>query len=276
MSDEVNVQVEEEKEQGEEFVELKDGEALPEEQEEEVPEELRGKSPKQIAEEMRALNARLQQSTDSGNALRDGLAALGEKLTPQQTAAPLPVQQSGESDEEYAARISKEMFQDGTAPYKAILDVVKRTGKKEILGEIAPALNMMLSYTMKMAEATVKADPVDGKVFKKYEKEIREEFKRLPAEQQRNPEAWQYLVNQAKVRHFGESVEEAVERTEQTGGTPPAKPAYAPFRTESVTGARSTAPRRIFITEQVRQEALELGMPVEEYAKRRESLKRKG
>lgn len=264
--------VEEEKpEEEQEIVVLEEGQLPP--SEDETPEELKGMSPRQILEKIRSLEAAAVKSGDSSQALRDGIAALGEKLQPAPAPAAAPVQEPGESDEAFRARFSKKLFEDGNSPFDAVEELIERRGTKKIMKELAPLLQTLIDQAVKSAELNVLNDPQDGPIFKKFEKEIRGKIARLPPEQQKNPQVWKYMTDQAKVEHFGELVAEGGGKSEQAAERPAEqrRGAAPVFFQESGGGGgagRSAGPRKVYVTEQMKREAMELGMPIEEFAKR--------
>jgi hypothetical protein len=253
-----------------EIVELEEGQVAPaEKKEEELPEQFRGMSAKQMAQRLLDLEGEVKTKGDASTALKDGIAALGEKLQSGQQV--LPIQEKGESEEEFAARFSKQLFEDGTSPFKAMDELVEKRGMKKIMQALAPMLQTLNAQALKNAERDVKTDDVDGPIFKRYEREIRAKIKSLPMDQQNNPQVFKYITDQVKIEHFSELVSEGAgtqgERPQAATATKAR--AASPFFTESASSPRGGERQKVYVTAEDKRIAMENGMPIEEYVKRR-------
>lgn len=169
---------------------VKDGEVLEEQAEEEKP------AGRQLSEEE---YAELVKKGDSSNALVAPLSSLVEKMqAPQQ---PANVQLPGESDEDFWKRVEEQAFVPGQFR-KAMTDVQQRA--------MAPILGQYASVIMKQAKQLMRVDPERGTLFRKYEKEIDQEYERIPP-QQRHPDVYNDIYERVMVRHQPEMMQE--ERT---------------------------------------------------------------
>lgn len=126
---------------------------------------------------------------NSAETLNQGLANLAEVLKGQgKGTGDLPEQQqSGESDEEFKERISKDLFEDGKT-YGSLTEAMRR--------EFGPVFNQLAAGTVKLQKKMLRNDPETGEYFKKYEKDIDKFVEKLPVGQRMNPEVYEYAYKQ--------------------------------------------------------------------------------
>jgi len=222
----------------------------------------------------------LRQQANSTEQLRQSFNQMAERMAEgsqnQQAANQQAPQQPGESDEQFQARIEKELFESGKTT-KALQEVFSRYG--------APVINQQNQRLSQANKRLMQLDPERGEKFKKYQDEIEKFVASLPQEQQNHPDVWEYAYNEVVMkRHSQDEIEALVQqRVEQElskyqglqdgqgqGSASPSPPKRTP-------SPGSVAPkkkkRRIQPTEQDVSKANELGIEIEKYMKHVKGVK---
>lgn len=184
--DEIKVQEEQEKAKAAEKVD---------EAEDDLPEQYRGKSKREIIEEI----ARQTANGDMGAQLRDGIAALGDRIAPppaQQAEQPfvLDAKRKAELNEKLKVALY------GDDPLAALQEVIFPT--------VAPYFAEGAIRTVKQAREIVKLSPDTGTTFKKYEKEIDEWVNARPQNERMDPMIWERGLSEIRQKHFTDIVRE--------------------------------------------------------------------
>jgi hypothetical protein len=226
----------------------------------------------------------LKSGKDPTNALAKGLEDLKEVLSKQGQPANIQ-QQPGESDEDFEKRLESELFSEGQSG-KAIREAVERYSGSQA--------NQLMAYISQQNKRLLQLDSEKGPVFKRFQSEIEREVENLPKNQQNHPQVWDYAFEQVKGRHqdelAAESAEEKAnrlfkEKMEALGldenGNPlegqasqrskQRRPAHVESGKGSANRTSSSGPRKkkLYVTEQDKQEAARSGVPVEVYVKRK-------
>jgi len=254
--------VDEEDDDDAEVVILRPGEEPPEEEEpvDDEKEDLK----RQIAE----LSNRANDPSATGKAIADSLSqVLNRPVNQQETQQ--PQQQPGESEEEFAARFAKQVWKPGEE-YKAIKDAILRI--------VGPAYQQTIGATVKQSKKLIAADPEKGPLFRKYEKQIEEERRKMPWHQQNDPEVYEQLYERVVAQNpevqqeqISLKVQEQVAQVlKEQYGIDPSSPrgTSKPTFTEA-GGTRGGAPKkkRVYVTEDDRRMAIAKGMDVKEYVR---------
>lgn len=224
-----------------------------------LPEELKGKSKKELWEMLQ----KGQNNADTAQALREGIADLGKTL---QKPPPVENQQPGESDEEFRERIEKELFNN---PGTALDEYGNRlTGK--IVSTYSPII-------MEQQRRIMKLDPSTGENFKRFESEIDETLATLSPRDQNNPKALEWAYKQVLDRHqeeiASEKIEDQVEKKVAERlkelGVSEGKPTKSVETSKgmSVTGRPKT---KLYATKEDRRIADIKGMPLQVYLERKQ------
>lgn len=263
-----------------EIITLGPGEKPPEEEEEEEG----GGDDDRITLSKEEYEA-LKSGKDPTNALAKGLEDLKDVLKGQGAAANVE-QKPGESDEDFEKRLEEELFSEGKSG-KAIKEAVQRYSGGQT--------SELMAYISQQNKRLLQLDEQKGPVFKRYQGEIEQEVQKLPAAQQKHPQVWDYAFEQVRTRHKDELEQESAEeranrmfkeKMEALGldenGEPleggrqqaPAKkkrPAHVESGKGSANRTSSGGPKKkkLYVTEQDKEEARRSGVPVEIYVKRK-------
>lgn len=165
--------------------------------EKETP-ELAERSIQEIIAENKKLKEQSEVATVLGNkfdSFANGLQQNQKPIVPQQM--PYPVQKQGESEEEYAKRFNKEVF--GKDPYKIMKSMVQE--------QLKPIVIQSNYQIQQLKRQQMKSDPI----VSKYEDEINQRLMMLPPDQRVSPGAYEFVVQQVKVSHIDDIINEKVE-----------------------------------------------------------------
>jgi len=143
------------------------------------------------AEEYEALTKK----ADASAAIAAPLAGLVERLGSQQPAVPANMQQPGETEEEFYARMEQQAFLPGQ--FGKVL-------KESLAREYAPVVNRMAGIILSQAKQIIRNDPERGATFRKYEKEIEEVAQRLP----QTPDMYEQAYQQVMFKHQPDIINE--------------------------------------------------------------------
>jgi hypothetical protein len=220
-----------------------------------LPEDVRGLSKKELFERMQDLTSK----SDSVEAMRQGIADLGDKLQGQQRAQQnVPQQQPGESLAAFKERFNKELWKSKD-PFSLIQQAAAQV--------VAPAFQELSRGTATANKRALLSDSEDGPVFKKYKKEVENLVASLPANQQNNPQVWDYALQQVKQNHSSELEEERIERivaerlaelghdgrgsrSEPSTRSPKADERTEPAFSESASAGRRSPKKKAFLTQE--------------------------
>ena len=241
-----------------EVIILADGEQPPEEEPEPDPEK------EQLKQQLAQLQTQVQNNENLGTIIGQQIAnAVGDRA-PSET----PVQQPGETDEEFAKRFDDELFKPGKA-LGLIQEAVFRTAGRPF--------NQLVGITTEQSKQLLKLDPNEGPVFNRFEKEIESMKRKLPMAEQNDPKVYQKLLTEVKQQHpelqqeqFEQAVQQKVQEALKEMGINAEQPKAKPTYTESggVRAQGGGAPpktKRIYATERDKIEAARLGLDVKTY-----------
>lgn len=167
---------------------------------EDVPEQFKGKSKKQIIEEMQQ-----QQSIGQlGQEFRQGMNELAQSL---RRPAPNPEQGQGqkqqETEEEFRERARKQLWKGD--PMKVLDEFAQR--------KYGPELEFMRQSLATVTKQQMKTDPQRGELFKKYEDEIDRFIQdEVPVQQRNHPQVYEYAYKQVMDRHRDEIQQTEVQK----------------------------------------------------------------
>lgn len=251
---------------------------LKDDEDEKLPDELKGLTKAQIVEKMKAAQV-APAVPDTAGVLAKGLSELAGALKKPEVEgdedeAP---QKPGESDADYFKRVGDEMF-DTEKMARHFPEAVRRT--------VGPALAATNQYAMGLAKRVLKLDPESGPVFKRYETEIEKEAKKLVKQHGPDPRVYDVAFEMVQQRHAKElategataKVEELVaqrvkEELEKRGIGEGAT-AQRPRGFQAVSGGSSVgggggdgAKKSVKITPEIRRTAERKGLDVEKYVK---------
>lgn len=174
--------------------------------------------------ELEKYQQQLEQYTSrnvEAEALRAGIAELGDKLTPQQQQA--AQQRPQESDEEWAKRIKDEIYDD---PLKILNEYMQR--------KVAPVLQQQYATNEKIWKKQILSDPQRKETYEKYRKEIEEEYSQIPEwERYQNPDTIIKAHDTVVARHINEIIDERIQaalndaKPEAAKASPPRTPTYS-------------------------------------------------
>ena len=202
-------------------------------------------------------------SSDPLEAISKGFKELGDVLKNNQTVQPqMPIQQPGESDEEFAERLKEALFSEDPLP--ALKEAVQRFTQ--------PALAQANYTAMELAKKVMVLDPEKGPIFKKYQSEIEDFIKTLPPNVQTNPGVYDYAYKEIYSRHIDEIVEERVKQKEQEllqklqQQQQPSKTSQkkGPYMVGEPTVSRRKT-KKVYYTQAEKEEADRRGIPLEDY-----------
>lgn len=258
--------VDDEEDDDEEIVILKPGESPPTEEEEEP--EVKGES----IEELRTRLAQAQAAANQSGQMGEFASQIAEAINqakPQGQAGPAD-QKPGESEQEYAARLEKELFKPGQT-FKALQEAVFRI--------MSPAYQEAIGATVEQSKRIMEVHPEYGPKFKKYEKEIEERRAALPYPQRNSPRVYDTLYKQVIADHadeinqetIQEEVQRQVQETLKNMGIETPEGGQPTFTEGGGVRRASGGPKkkRIYITEADRQAALQKGVDVRDYVRRK-------
>lgn len=144
----------------------------------------------------------LKKGTDTASAFKDGLAQLGEVLNKQKGGdQSVPVQQPGESQEEFQKRVNERLFGDN--PYQVLSEVIDR--------KLGPLAQQIGGITSEQAKDLMLVKDDTKKYFSKYKKDIEEFHSSLPRDQQANPRSWRYAYDEVLKRKQDDIISSEVE-----------------------------------------------------------------
>ncbi len=228
--------------------------------EEDVPEQFKGLSKKQIVDKLMDIN----QKADSAQAVKEGIEGLAEQLKrPSTPNYGNLVQQQGESDEEFRKRLNQEIFSEDPA---SVLDEWwqrKNAGTQRMIGQ-----NMV-----QMRKDFYRTNDETKETYKKYQQEIEDYIGSLDQSVRNNPQVVDYAYKEVKGRHQDEIINETVERKvkEMMEQNKEGKKSSGSFHTEggstTNTGVSRKKGKKIYITPEIEQAAKKKGVDPEIYAR---------
>lgn len=121
----------------------------------------------------------------------------------QQQPVNQPMQERGETDEEYEARLEAELFKPGQSG-KALRSFMERElGKREA---------MYAQSIANLSKQIAKSDPANALIFEKYSDEVEATLQRLTPQQRADPNAMAWALGEVKKNHFNDILEMEIER----------------------------------------------------------------
>jgi hypothetical protein len=187
----------------------------------------------------------------------------------------VPQQQPGESLSEFKERFNKEYWKS-----KDPFDLLQRA----VTQMVGPAVQQLSRGTASANKRALMNDPDDGPVFKKYRKEVENLVAGLPANQQANPQVWDYALGQVKQLHADDIMEDRIEQEVQRrlngeqGARRPSRPKAGessrgggeaagarPAFDESSSSSRRSPKKRVYLTEEDKQLMKAKGISREDY-----------
>lgn len=219
----------------------------------------------------------LKKGTDSNSALLEGFKGLQDALK-QPSREPVNVQQKpGESDEEFEKRLEKELFNEGKTG-KAIKEAIQRYGGSQV--------SQLMGIISQQNKQIIEMHPEKGKVFGRYKGEIEQFVKGLPPEQQGHPQVWDYALEQVKLRHQDDIVNETVQskveelvqarlkelgfdgESQQKPAAVAKKPSYVGSGQGAANVKQRAATRKVYVSAEDEAAARASGLPVEHYLRK--------
>lgn len=192
-----------EMEEAEEAVEIVFDQPEPQEEEpdSDVPEDLRNLS----RAEMAAMLAEVRAKADSAEALKAGIAALGEKLAPvPQVRAPEPVPTLDFTEEE-AKEFDEKLFASADSPSKVV--------KNLLMGKVQRVLDHSLGMVAgKFAEQEEEILLSTSSEYKEWKPEIDKVLASLPEKQRNSPGVRKWALDQVKMKNIDKLVEREVKK----------------------------------------------------------------
>jgi len=227
-------------------------------EEDSLPEEYRGLTKSQLV----AALSEAKKGPDQATALREAINGLGEKLSkptaPSSNPVPVPIQQRGESDEEFAARVNKELF--GENPLSVVREVIRR--------EINPLVQELRGTILQQTKRLLEKDSKDGPILEKYREEVEATIASLPPEQRTHPGAYEWAIKEVRGKHFEEIVQAEVEARLKAQEEP--APSRKPQITQGATSRGPLAPtskKRVIISAEKAAELERKGINVSDYVR---------
>jgi hypothetical protein len=141
----------------------------------------------------------LVRRSEAAQALGQPIARLAEGLAERQQ--PVQVQQPGETDEEFYARIESQAFMPGQFG-RAMKEVQERT--------LAPVMGRYSQIILDQAKKLMRVDPEKGETFRKYERDIDKEVEQLP----KTPDVYEVAYQRVMMRRQPEIMEERLKAHE--------------------------------------------------------------
>lgn len=202
---------------------------------------------------------------ESASTLAAPLAGLVERMG--QAQPPVNVQQPGETDDEFYARMEQEAFLPGKFG-----EVMKKVNERQT----APIVNRMAGIILGQAKQLMRVDPERGTSFRKYEKEIERVAERLPQTPDLYEKAYQQVMLEKQPEIFEEQklafkeqmkkellAELGIDPATMGGKAQPARQAVQSLgqrATSGSGGAASGEKATLRLYESERQKMMDLGM----------------
>lgn len=159
---------------------------------------------RQQLELMQAQLAEVSTKSSEAQALKEGISALGEKLSPSE---PKQQQQPWESDEDFAKRVKDEFYDD---PVKVLNEFAMR--------KIGPELQRLAAANEKTWKREILRDPRRKDTFELYKDEIEKEYQNVPVQERyTDPDAIVRVHDLVVSRHLDEIIESRVNERVQQG-----------------------------------------------------------
>lgn len=241
---------------------------IPKSEEEELPEGYKDLDKKALIEKLEAEKAAREEAkrrADEVAALKEGLASLGQDLKrPTQTVVQ-PQPQARKSEDEYKEEFNEKFVED---PYSAM---VKFQTEK-----LAPEIQRLMMSNLQVSKQFLQLDPDRKDTYAKYRDEVEEEIAKVdPRERLGNPQVYQQAHDRVVARHINDIVEmkvkEVLEKQEsEKKKEPPRQPGYVE---NTMNPPPKKKPNYIILTQEEKNRANLLGIPLAEYAR---YLKEKG
>lgn len=238
--------------------------------EEDLPEEVRGKSKAELAAEIESLRGQ----TDQAAALQRGIEALGEKLaTPQRSAQATTqdIKKALAEDPEFRKKFNEDIFKDDPmgALMPLIEDVAERIANKRVQAVLGP----YGQSTLQMAKQSLMNDPKDGPIFKMYENEIEHEIMVLDEAQpgvKNDPRVYKHVLDQIKLRHLDDIAEMRAEeklKAQANGGKGKGKEAKPQFSERGGAPAPRSKVKKVVVTRWEQELCNKRGIDPADYAR---------
>ena len=240
----------------EEVVVLRPGEEEPKEEVQAPPDPEKEELKRRVSE----LSAR-----GDGAAIAESIAGAINKIQQSKGEEPI-VQQTGETDEQFAKRLETEMFKPG-GTFKALQEAVYRI--------VGPAWNQTIGATVQQSKSIMQLHPEKGGMFRKYEAEIEERRKRLPYQQRNSLDVYERLFKEVVADHAGEidegriqeEVKKQVAATLKGMGIDPEKGNQTFTEGAGQRSSGAPAKKRVYITQADVEEAERKGMDPRDYVR---------
>jgi len=227
----------------------------------ELPEDVKKTSKKDLYARVKELEEKEAKTSDPTDRITSAFeAAVGKMKTPE---APAPVQQAGESEADFKARLKKDLFDEDKA--EGILNEL-------IDRRLGPRLAQTVELNFKQAERLMELDPETGPIFKKYKGEIASYIKANFPQFAKDPRALELAFNQIRVAHVEEIAQERANAIlESERKKAPARREPIQMEAGGTSSGSIPAPRKTIITKTAEdyRKADELGVDVNVIAERR-------
>ena len=214
--------------------------------------------------------AKLRTEADDRASVRDLIGTIGQSLKQQQKQpANVALPQDFQTEDEFDREVEDQILANGKTR-KVIEKIIDR--------RLAPVLAHYEKQFSRVQRDIVTADPALGGIMQKYGSEIDEELQKMPSVQRTTREAYEYVANQVRQRHFddivAEKVAEALKKQQETvvEGSSVASAKRRPVQEAGRMNGGVTR-KTVYLTEQLKDEARHAHMTPEEYARRLERSK---
>ncbi len=201
-----------------------------------------------------------KQKAEQVAALKEGIASLGTTLQkPAPVAVPQPVMPQ-KSEEDYKEEFNEKFVED---PYSAM---IKFQAEK-----LAPEIQRLMLNNLKTSRKFLELDPERKDTYKKYQDAIEQEIlKTNPQMRLEDPEIYQKTHDRVMAGHINEIIEAKVKEAlelqakEKKEIEKKVEPGYTEF---SMTSGPKEKPNYVILTQEEKQKANLLGIPIKEYAR---------
>jgi len=171
-------------------------------EDDDLPEELRGKSKQEIAAILKEERSRadvLRTQADSVAGMQAAVTALGERMSRSAGPSPVPLpQQPAESDEEFRKRIDDGVYDRGV--FATTTEIQNRT--------MGPVVERMVANTEYFARRDLERDPSRAETYRRYQAEIDAEVAKMSRiERFNNPQAHIQAHDRVLLSHKDEVIE---------------------------------------------------------------------
>ena len=226
----------------------------------------------QLKEQQERLQA-LQVQKAAEQAIQPMMEQLGQQLQPKQQQ---PVQQPGESDDEFRKRLDENYLETGIT--SAMDEYFAR--------RLRPEVQRLLQNNLYTSRRLAMLDPEKGPLYQKYQREVEERIAQLPPQSKLyNPEVYDEAIAQVAAKHGDEIINERLQQALETerekikaelmeelgSAAPKRRPVHSATPAQQAPPVARTAGRKMSLEQlkvkfpQHAQEAAARGIPAHQY-----------